>query len=228
MPDDHQPWTQWLIAYHDGELTPAKRDLLQSHLSACPRCRHALSELNRLREVLRSAPVPWASLRSSREVWRQMREQLPHRRETTHSLPHWLRWLPSAGLLLCNVTAQVVGTIVLLISLLAALGLIDPRWMPYRTSSVQADQVLSWLALRGLSEPLGWGANLIALPPEWGAVTEFVLSALILSLLIGILSLGYLLSLWLLWRHHRSARGGQRRSSLRRHARPPRRPAIIT
>ncbi len=228
MPDDHQPWTRWLIAYHDEELSPAERELLQSHLSACPRCRNALKELSRLREVLHSAPIPWASLRSSREVWQQMRGQLPHRRATTHSPPRWLRWLPSAGLLLCNITTQVVGTIVLLISLLIALGLIDPQWVSYRASSVQADQVLSWLALRGLSGPLGWGASLIALPSEWGAVTEFVLSTLILSLLIGILSLGYLLSLWLLWRRHRSARGGQRRGNLRRRARPPRRPAIIT
>jgi len=202
MSDDHQPWSQWLIAYHDGELSSHQRERFLAHLSACPYCQHMLSSLERLSIVLQVAPVPWAAIRSAEEAWHQVKEQLGHKAPVPQPALDWLRWLPSTSFLFFNVMVQGAGLVVLLVTGLSVLGLIDVQTLfgwTGQTRLLGAHQVLSWITLRSLAEPLGWGASLIALPSEWSMVAESLLSMVIFGLLALILGLGYILSLWLLW-----------------------------
>jgi predicted anti-sigma-YlaC factor YlaD len=44
--------TQWLEAYHDGELSDHRRGEVEAHLAACPHCQAALDELRSLSALL--------------------------------------------------------------------------------------------------------------------------------------------------------------------------------
>lgn len=50
--------SQWIPAYHDGELTEARRELVEAHLQACESCRAELEGLENLSVLLQQAPVP--------------------------------------------------------------------------------------------------------------------------------------------------------------------------
>lgn len=54
--DDHA--TQWIPAYHDGELSGNRRAWVETHLESCESCRIELEKLERLSSLLQQAPVP--------------------------------------------------------------------------------------------------------------------------------------------------------------------------
>ncbi|MCD6291269.1 MAG: zf-HC2 domain-containing protein [Anaerolineae bacterium] len=203
MADDHQPWSRWLIAYHDGELSPAERERFLEHLATCPRCQHALADLESLRRALHTVTVPWSEISSADEMWTRVAMHLERRRANRLASAPWLHWLPSMGLLLLNVVTHAAGLLIVIVMVLSMTGLVNVQralgWAD-RVQGVPADQVLSWVALRSLGGPLGWGANMISLPPGWDAAVEFVLSTLAFILVAFVVGLAYMLSLWLLWR----------------------------
>ncbi len=204
MPDDHQRWSQWLTAFHDGELAAPHRKRVQEHVSVCPHCQRALAELHRLREMLQTVTVPWATMQSPGEAWQQVANRLERRRPASTASAHWFQWFPPTGLLILNVVTQIAGTVSLVIMVLSALGLIDLRdvWEQLnRGYAFQANQVLGWLLLRTVAEPLGWGASLISPSPEWQPAADYVLSTVFFGFLGLVISIGYVLSLWLLWRN---------------------------
>jgi len=213
MTDDHQQWSLRLIAYHDDELPHAERERLHAHLASCPYCQRTLQELTRLRELLHHAhPVPWSAIKPPAEMWHQLQRQLPHRPRTAAPLPSWLRWVPSAGFLFSNLITQAAGVLLLVVSLLTALGLVDARKLvsPFdEIRIVRANQVLEWMTLRALSGVLGWGASVISVPPEWEAVAGVLFSMALFGLLAGVLGVGYILSLWLLWHRGHLSRHDQ-------------------
>jgi anti-sigma factor RsiW len=43
--------------YHDGELAPADREVMEAHIRQCAECRRALAELRALSSLLVSAPL---------------------------------------------------------------------------------------------------------------------------------------------------------------------------
>jgi anti-sigma factor RsiW len=56
MMNDHA--TQWIPAYHDGELSGSRREWVEAHLESCESCRKELEQLTRLSSLLIQAPVP--------------------------------------------------------------------------------------------------------------------------------------------------------------------------
>jgi anti-sigma factor RsiW len=50
--------TEWLAAYHDGELPPNRQHQVEKHLEECPTCRAELDSLNELSSFLKADPVP--------------------------------------------------------------------------------------------------------------------------------------------------------------------------
>jgi predicted anti-sigma-YlaC factor YlaD len=50
--------SQWLNAYHDDELRPRRRALVEAHLEQCPQCQAELSELQEISSLLAAQPLP--------------------------------------------------------------------------------------------------------------------------------------------------------------------------
>ncbi|HNT25572.1 MAG TPA: zf-HC2 domain-containing protein [Anaerolineales bacterium] len=57
---------QWLGAYQDGELSPARCQALEAHLAACAACRAELEALRSLSTLLHLEPDPAPSLSGAR------------------------------------------------------------------------------------------------------------------------------------------------------------------
>jgi anti-sigma factor RsiW len=49
---------EWLPAYHDGELSPSRRQQVEKHLQECPSCAAELQQLQGLSSLLRADPAP--------------------------------------------------------------------------------------------------------------------------------------------------------------------------
>lgn len=68
---------EYLSAYLDGEVTPAERKQIQTHLAICPQCREELEELIVIREDLSGVLKAMADrVASSGQAWVTLREQL--------------------------------------------------------------------------------------------------------------------------------------------------------
>lgn len=50
--------SQWLNAYHDGELRPNRKALVEAHLEVCPQCQAELQEYQMLSAILQADPLP--------------------------------------------------------------------------------------------------------------------------------------------------------------------------
>jgi predicted anti-sigma-YlaC factor YlaD len=82
---------QWLNAYHDGELRPRRRALVEAHLEECPQCQAELGKIQALSAMLAEDPLP--ETRTSPEHFAaQVALRLP-RRETRRQNGSNFRWL---------------------------------------------------------------------------------------------------------------------------------------
>jgi anti-sigma factor RsiW len=54
----HDPWSDKLSEYLDGDLDPAERAALERHLAACPGCTATLADLRRVVLRARTLPAP--------------------------------------------------------------------------------------------------------------------------------------------------------------------------
>ncbi len=58
-----------ISAYHDGELSGARREQIEQHLRVCPQCAAELEELRRLsRQLAEAAPRPALSIEAARRL----------------------------------------------------------------------------------------------------------------------------------------------------------------
>ncbi|GAB4523856.1 MAG: hypothetical protein Kow0047_33780 [Anaerolineae bacterium] len=201
------PDHRWLTAYYDGELAPEAQAKVHDHVQRCIACQDNLRRLDHLRQLLsRDAPVPWEMLPSSQETWQQLARRLPHDRVV---IPSWVRWLPAIGLLLCYAAIQMVGVGIFLAAVGAALGLIhEPSLDQAPFALPSPGEVLSWMTLRGISEPLAWAANLVEHPLEWDPLVEFALTLFVLLSATALIAIAYLSVLALL--HRRRGRQTRR------------------
>ncbi len=78
-----------LVAYLDGELAPAKRSLVELHLSTCQQCREELEILKRVQVELRQAlSMETDEVSPPPELW----EKLQQRLENTTPLSFWEKY----------------------------------------------------------------------------------------------------------------------------------------
>ena len=153
---------EWLTAYHDGELDPARRRQVEAHLPGCAACRQSLAELGALRLALAADALPSAAA-GAEEVWPRVQPQLPPR-PAARALPAplgprpvVLRWLPGIGLLLLNGAVQVLGVGLTLLLLGAGALAQAPAWAAGLVQLVSAT-TLGWL---GWLVPADWGGWLL-------------------------------------------------------------------
>ncbi|HYN07655.1 MAG TPA: zf-HC2 domain-containing protein, partial [Vicinamibacterales bacterium] len=99
-----------VMAYLDGELEPARRDLVEAHLDTCDDCRMLAGELRQISGRLSSWAIPDATdrLAGIRQTLQSSKPPQPARSFwwTTRGLFHLPRWALAAGL------AAVVAVVV--------------------------------------------------------------------------------------------------------------------
>ncbi len=99
---------QWLVAYLDGEVAPAKRSFLELHLSGCERCRSELEALQQVQAELRQAlSLEAEAVSPPLELWEKVQARL----ETATPSSFWERyttWLHKPALRALTATAVVV------------------------------------------------------------------------------------------------------------------------
>lgn len=94
--------SQWLNAYHDDELRPRRRALVEAHLEECQQCQAELEELQALSAVLQEDPLP--EMRTSPEQFaaqvalRLPRHGEPARRQNGSNF-RWLWYALPVGIL---------------------------------------------------------------------------------------------------------------------------------
>jgi len=87
----------WLPAYHDGELSPHRRQQVENHLRDCSSCRAELQTLMGLSVLLKSDPPPPHT--NPERFAAQVQSLLPHdvpARPKGHRIPLWMLAAPLA------------------------------------------------------------------------------------------------------------------------------------
>lgn len=79
---DHESLQRKIFEFHDGELPPAERAAVETHLASCPGCRRSLEEWTRTARALLRPPRTEASEAFVRSVLRKIED-----RETADTPP---------------------------------------------------------------------------------------------------------------------------------------------
>jgi anti-sigma factor RsiW len=179
--------SQWLNAYHDGELRPRRRALVEAHLEACPQCQAELDELQALSALLNEEPLP--AVRTTPEqfaaqVALRLPRQEPRRQNGTNF--RWLWYAVPISILVAFGFLRTITTVSELLLWVERLGI-----NPDTVSWVLPDPILAADTAPGLvSQFSGWIL-------WWNNPFR---SPLALSLLIpAALAIGYLAWMMLWW-----------------------------
>jgi Putative zinc-finger len=189
--------TEWLSAYHDGELHGARLHRVEAHLSECAGCRAELDQLRALSALLQEAPSE-ASFLPAERFAANLALQLPRRPEPPAARARleigW--WMVPVGLLAIWVFIGITYSLGSAVGLVANSGLFDGN--------------LAWL--QGDPTQMGWfttatslfGAQLGVPGREaLGALNNFqaffsqLLQPLLLQALVAAAYLGWLFAWWL-------------------------------
>ena len=162
-PFAHPLSDEWLMAYHDGELDPARRRQVEAHLPECAACRQTLAELGALSLALAAADLPTAA--GAQEFWQRVQPRLPPqpapRARPAPLSPRQvvLRWLPGIGLLLLNGAVQVFGLGLTLLLLGASTLAQAPAWtggLGRLAGAILGAATLGWLGWLVPADWSGW------------------------------------------------------------------------
>jgi len=187
--------SQWLGAYHDGELRGARRQQVEDHLAECSFCRAELEELRGLSFLLKETPVE-AEFLSAERFAANLALRLP-RRETapaTRKLASVAWWLVPVGLMLAWAFVETTLSLSTVASLAAGTGLFGS--LPAGESALQ----VGWFgtALNLLGGQLGQsGDALVALFNDANRFIARIVAPLVPQALIAAGYLGWLLAWWL-------------------------------
>jgi predicted anti-sigma-YlaC factor YlaD len=172
--------TEWLAAYHDGELHGARQRQVEKHLGSCPVCQAELEALRKLSSLLQEIPSAEGQLSAQRFQTRVM-QRLP----MAHPQPGWQRAM-KAGWRLAPFGAVMVwafGQAVWLVTSLAAV-LNSPLGLS------RLSMLSGGLSLAGPSS--GWSGA--------ATIIELGLLNLAFSASVAIFLCGWLASWWMLHR----------------------------
>lgn len=144
--------SQWLNAYHDDELRPQRRVLVEAHLEQCPQCRAELAELQELSSLLAAQSLP--ELRTTPEEFTaQVALRLPrqvNRRNNGSNFSLRTFWYTIPVVLLAAIAfLRIIVTITGVLNVIELIG-INPNavsWLvpPAPTSPGLLQQVTSLL-----------------------------------------------------------------------------------
>jgi anti-sigma factor RsiW len=197
----NQHVTDWLGAYHDGELEESRRQQVEAHLQVCEDCHAELNRLRALARLLQASPLPGGLMPPERFV-SQVRLQLPPR----PAQPAWrlvleIGWrLAPLGLLGVwgFVQAIFIVSAAVLVALWAGLDInLAGQWLP-SAPDMWAAQILT-LPIPGLEV----GTILEFLGDDWLPVWSFALETGLL-IVTGLLYWSWLASWWVRQQHRQA------------------------
>lgn len=188
--------TEWLEAYHDGELGAAATRRIEAHLAECPACRAELEEIRRLSELLRDE-IPFGDFISADRFAANLALSLPRRpagpQPRTNGRIAW--WALPVGLLALLLFINVTYTLGAALTIAADAGLIGSAgWL--QGAPVQMDWFDSAMQLFGdrLAAP-GW--TVLSVLNDANVVIAQAARPLVLQALVAAAYLGWLLVWWL-------------------------------
>ena len=188
--------TQWLEAYHDGELHGTRRDQVEAHLAECTECQ---AELEALRSLSARLHEDFAAFeftpaeRFSAELASRLPEQPPRRLGAAW----WLMPLALLGAWLFLVITLWLST-ALQITASVALPAGELSWLG--AGSLKASTQMGWFAITTrlfgtlLGEP-GW--QVLALVNEVNVFVARLSRVILLQVLLATAYLGWLAAWWL-------------------------------
>ena len=188
--------TEWLGAYHDGELRGTRLRRVEAHLTDCPTCRAALEELRALSQFLRD-DVPDADFLPTERFAANLALHLPRRTEPppdrTFSRVSW--WLVPVGLLAAILFVDITSSISTAVSLAANTALFGGNLEWLQAGMPQ----MSWFstAITFLGDQLGGpGLAVLSFLNDLNVRLAQFTRPLILQTLLGLGYVGWLLVWW--------------------------------
>jgi predicted anti-sigma-YlaC factor YlaD len=130
---DVQHINHLLDQYYDGELGPARRRQVETHLAVCPACRAELEQMRQLSALLQGVPLPDAF--SSPQLFGAQVALRVSRQQVERSRYPGAAWHVVPVLLLCGVVVQqglfvLLGGVVGLARTAGWLGIDLSAWWP--------------------------------------------------------------------------------------------------
>ncbi|HUF39210.1 MAG TPA: zf-HC2 domain-containing protein [Anaerolineales bacterium] len=189
--------TQWLEAYHDGELRGARRRRVEDHLAVCAPCRAELEEIRSLSGLL-AAAFPEEEFLTADRFAANLALSLP-RRPAGPEPRRGFRiawWLAPAGLLAALVFVDITFSIGTAIAFAADTGLFGGslEWLQ------GAPPQMNWFAsaVRLFGDRLGTpGVGALAFLNDLNVLITQMARPLMLQALLAFAYLGWLLVWWL-------------------------------
>lgn len=190
--------TQWLDAYHDGELRGARLRQVESHLAECAECQSELEGMQGLSALLHET-APTGDFLSTERFVANLTLNLPRQPERAHPRNRGVEigwWLVPVGLLGTWVFIQITLALTNVALFVSDAGLLGSNF--------------AWL--QGNPPQMGWfAASMSLFGNQVGATGQFALSALhdahlfvtkvmgslLPQLLLALLYLGWLSAWWL-------------------------------
>jgi anti-sigma factor RsiW len=119
--------TEWLAAYHDGELPPNRQHQVEKHLQSCPTCRAELDSLEQLSSFLKADPMPPHT--PAQRFASQVQLRLPHAPlsrplQNAGQTPRWALGIPLA---LIIIWAFLQAALLVTAFILTAGNVLGPR-----------------------------------------------------------------------------------------------------
>ena len=189
--------TEWLGAYHDGELRGARLHQVEQHLSACAACQAELDEMRNLSALLQEA-APIGELIPTERFVSNLALSLP--RQPEQSQPRdalaigW--WLIPVGLLGIWLFINIAFSLSSVATLVANTDLVSSNLTWLRGNSLQMEWFANALNLFGhqLGAP---ELETLAVLNNANVFIAQLAGSLIPQILLAVAYLGWLFSWWL-------------------------------
>ena len=192
--------SEWLNAYHDGELRGNRLRFVEAHLAECELCQAELESLESLSELLQEVRAP--EMISAERFAAQVNLRLPHSKTAISSkkVSEFGWWMIPVGLLASWVFVSTAFILSNVLSVAGNLGLLSglSEWI---ASGPANDIYLSTtIGQMGLLS-----GNGLSCAETTETFTRISLPQVILQVSIAVLYLGWLAILWV--RHTRQGTG---------------------
>ena len=193
--DTNEHITQWLEAYHDGELSDRRARRVEAHLESCESCQHELAQLRMLSSLLAEVPLP-ENLTQLDTFVAQVGLRLPRKPEqTTRQRVLHRGWqVAPVGILGTWVFIQAAFFLTGILMWVLQVIPIDEQFASILPSGTSLFGEAMALQGAGLPEYGRFGLNLIrgGGPFGWGITLN-----LSLTIIVGLLYLSWLASWWI-------------------------------
>jgi anti-sigma factor RsiW len=198
--------TEWLGAYHDGELKGARLRRVEGHLDGCADCRAELEALRSLSALLQDA-VPGEDFLPVDRFVANLALSLP-RRPADAPARNVFRiawWLVPVGLLLVWVVYEITVSLSSAAALAAGTGLIGVDGVWLQGASLRMNWFAAAVDLFGdRMGALGWGA--LAVLNDANLIIVRLVGRFIPQALLAAAYMGWLVAWWL--GHQKTKRNG--------------------